>query len=148
MNKNRGLYHYSYVCVPLGKGGFAFDICEKLGLGVLVYRSDMDCVQEIVRPQMIRARGAMMLFRKHVKPHHSNAIPGVRTGADGYVSSFTITVDRLKRYLKRNLGKTMRECIQSFEHHYSSDSVAISSLSKWIQKGKVAGVKKSEKDTT
>jgi hypothetical protein len=56
-------------------------------------------------------------------------------------SPFRETCENVRRLVEREPGITMREMMISLEHHYSSLQSAKTSLAKWINRGKVRGVR-------
>jgi hypothetical protein len=55
------------------------------------------------------------------------------------------TCEAVSEKVKETPGISMKECIDQIKHHYSSNSCARNSMAKWIEAGKVEGVR-SERD--
>lgn len=55
-------------------------------------------------------------------------------------SPWKATCKRAERFVKDNPGTSLKDLIDGIEHHYRKDSTARSSMSQWIQQGKVPGI--------
>ena len=58
-----------------------------------------------------------------------------------YLTAFRLTCDRLRVVAEARPGLTMRDAVESIQHHYTSDKVARSALLGWVRAGKVAGIR-------
>lgn len=54
---------------------------------------------------------------------------------------FQDTVKQFKNYINKNPGCSLKEAIESINHHYHSDSTAKGNILQWIHKGIIKGIK-------
>ena len=137
--KWKSFAHYVSVAVPQVKDQWFFTVvCNKFGIGVMTVG---DKVSEPRLPILIRSALTSNVTRALNENQKSN-IAGSR---GSYWTPFNQTVRNLKEYLKEHPGATMKEVVESVEHHYGKSSNARSSLSHWIRSGVIDGVRR-EKD--
>jgi hypothetical protein len=137
----RGVAHWSSAAAPYSRNfkarAFVVGVARIFGLGLLYVRVDGD-VEAIAPPAINRHARAAELLGALNEGHRSTAAAGSAGG--GYWTPFRNTCSLLKTYVSENPGCSLRDAIQSIDHHYRKDSTAISSLRAWLQAGKVKGV--------
>jgi hypothetical protein len=144
--------HYVSVAVPsLGRKNERFRVleryCRQNGIGVLTPltydRKAFDFTEE-VKPEFVRRPG--MVDKVKVCLTQERKTYAKAGNADGRrYTPWKATCDAVARKVKQSPGITMKECIDGMKHHYSSNSCARNSMAKWIEAGKVEGVR-SERD--
>ena len=77
-------------------------------------------------------RGALCAEHKHFEAAGS---PNGR-----HWSTWQFTCQQAVRAVQKNPGMSLKEMVDSIDHHYSSDSSARSSMSHWIREGRVPGI--------
>jgi Holliday junction resolvase-like predicted endonuclease len=99
-------------------------------------------------------RGALAkLFRLSLVDEQKTYLPAGSPCGSGW-SPYKSTCSKLREIVQKNPGCTLREAITGraptlfdpvgivgIKHHYGSDNTAISSLAKWIEGGKVPGIR-------
>lgn len=143
----RRFAHLVAVAVPGAKNSdaraYAIDLCRREGLGVLVVRGAPEAeawrsgVEQKVAPPL-RRRVNPRLAEALVEGHKEHE-PGNATAS--YHSPYRETCRQLARVVVAEPGIALRAAVEKLRHHYSSDQSARGSLAKWIEGGKVAGVR-------
>lgn len=141
---NREHFNYSYIAVPeFGDSYFKIQMCKDYGLGLLVYRDKYDYgsrgkVAEYVKPKLNRISNESL--RSRLSKSNKLSLPGSKSGDGTKITAFGVTVESLTKYVARNNGCTMKDAIQNISHHYSSCTVAVSCLARYIQKGVIKNI--------
>jgi hypothetical protein len=146
----RGLTNFVYAAAPAPRlmrdrwtpgRRMANMILAEHGIGLVEVRSDR--VEETVHPAMFRRRSSESLRRALREEHKTAAPAGSRLG--GHWTPFRATCESLRRLVEDRPGITMREAVLEMkQHHYASTSSAVSSLTHWIENGKVPGLELRE----
>lgn len=124
--------NYSYIAVPEPKiRHFGFDICEMLGVGVLLENNGF--VRELIKPKLNRN------LWKLPEPGeiYKKAIPGTKNGEHGIeeLSPFKQSIFQIERYVKLHQGCTIKEAIENTQWHWSNISSARSCIYNYIKNG-------------
>lgn len=138
--------HYASVAVPKSQNlkrrkvrDFAVKVCRDHGLGVLLVGEEN--VRTEQPPSLFRHRqGECEKLREALcEPRRTTADKG---NNGGFVyTPFRETIRKLKILLKANPGITMKEAVEGISHHYISEQSARSSLSTWIRRGEISGIR-------
>lgn len=146
--ERRRLAHRVYLAAPHTRNARDVEmLCRELGIGLwTVTTGDFEGSHEYYQPKVqVRTtsqrwnRRPITLASKLQPEHKTHAKAGAPGGA-GRWTPFRNTCERLAEHVRRNPGTTLKEALTHVEHHYSSAACARSSLAKWIETGKVAGV--------
>jgi hypothetical protein len=78
-------------------------------------------------------------LRASLSPQHKTRAPAGTNGGGRY-TPFVATCEALRALVQQEPGITLSDAVSKITHHYSSRASAISSLAKWIERGKVPGV--------
>lgn len=78
-------------------------------------------------------------LRASLRPQHKTRAPAGTSGG-GRFTPYVATCEALREIVEKEPGITLPEAVSKITHHYSSRASAISSLAKWIERGKVPGV--------
>lgn len=128
--------HCVSVAVPFHKRGSASEgavwICSTLGLGLLYATSNN--VQQRVKPEFRRRVDADFL-RKHVNIKQQDGSVPAGSASIARWTPWRLTVSELIKVVNDNPGVTLKEALKRMRHHYRTDSVANSSLSKYLRNG-------------
>jgi hypothetical protein len=139
-----GRAHRVFVAVPYAKwsGGrqLAFRVCEERGIGVLLCQqgyAGAASVSEQVAPRLNRRiRDGLAA---ELRPEHKTfAAAGSASG--GHYTAFKGTCRALLRAAQEKPGSTLKELIDSIEHHYATPSSARTHLARWIEDGGIPGL--------
>jgi hypothetical protein len=133
-----GFANYVSVAVPHTRNRFGLRVARHFGIGVLFVGEK---VTEQVGP--VLRRQISEVLRKSLAPEHQTwCEPGTQ---GGHYSPFAATVRAVHDALRgRPEGMTMREIVDSIEHHYNSDSTARSTLPRWIRAGHIRNVREDD----
>jgi hypothetical protein len=123
---------------------FGCTVSKMLGIGVLtcgdggVYYSG---IKELERPKLCR-QPLKHLRQALVEEHKTYAEAGNSEGK--FWSPFKATCERIKKAVEKRPGMTLKELVESVEHHYSTDSTARGSIVQWARMGKIPGIEIDE----
>lgn len=123
-------------------------VCRELGIGVLDVRLGSEgcdsgegygkpSVRTVVESRRWNTR-PVALAKKLQPEHKTHARAGTNGGR---WTPFRRTCEQVSALVRRQPGITLKELVDNVEHHYSSDSSARSSISHWIEDGKIEGVR-------
>lgn len=156
--RRRYVSHWVSVAVPAGlqdtKGkSFARSVLRDKGIGILEvdphgYSSTKGeyLIDEPIRAKLFRkARSHEMLVALD-EEHKVFAKAGTKNGARW--TPFQRTCSRLREHVLKNQGCSMKEAIESVDHHYCSFTSARSALRTWIEQGTVKGLKMEREGRT
>lgn len=144
--------HYSYIAVPLSSARnnrFGLEICETLGIGVLVFDDKSDYekyskygsfVTEKIKPKLNRHARASFAKYLNKDSYHKRATPGAKSGET--ITAFSVTVENLESYVRRNQGCEIKEALNGINHHYGSISSARSCIIQYIDSGVIKNIKR------
>ncbi len=142
--------HYVSLLVPerTNRNSVASMFCRDHGIGILRARHDYILeasydIREDVSPRLNRNAKADRLLAILTDQHKTFLAAGSPCG--GRYSPFKQTCIDLLAAVQRRPGITLKELIESVKTHYHSTSTARSCVAKWIERGKVPGVR-SERD--
>lgn len=136
--------NYVSVAVPTGKRriGFAAHILRIHGIGLLrvnQYETDWSSsVLEVEHPVLQRHVGKC-LSEVLNEGHKTYAEAGNSEGKRW--SPFKQTCLEIYRYVRVNEGCTLKDVLNSVNHHYASTSTARSCIPKWAEAGKIERIK-------
>lgn len=104
-----------------GNRNFAYRIASDLKIGVI--EVDGNYVQEIQNAPFMRINhGMAKLMMKKLRPEHKTALQAGSKGG-GYVTEYSLTMERIKYFIKSNPGCTIREIFENLgKGHYSSSA--------------------------
>lgn len=153
-HRNMRSCHYSYIAVPRSSADnnpFGLKVCENLGIGALIYNDKGLIIHndrlggslgvyEKVKPQFNRKA-----FVKYAKNLNSNSAfkkttPGAKSGETA--TCFSITIERLEQYVRRNDGCLIKDALNNIEHHYGCVSSARSCIVKYIDTGVIKTIRR------
>jgi hypothetical protein len=139
--------HYIHVAVPdkrQRKGRRVLeDALRRYGVGLLIVRGSGSRynpyeVQEAIEARLDRKARAGK-FRETLHDAFKNWGEAGNANHE-YYSPWRDTCREWARYVKRNPGCTLKDLIEN-GHHYRSDASAKTSMVKWIDMGKVKGIR-------
>ena len=111
--------------------------CRELGIGILTV-SRFEGAWVHMSPQMNRRRGSRLANTLNYG-HKTHGVAGAPHS--DYWTPFRATCDRLREYLTKHDGATLKECMGEIQHHYQTPSTARGAIRKWVERGKVPGVR-------
>lgn len=126
--------HYSYVAVPDLKGSYpAIQICKRLGIGVLVYRTE-----HVSEPHWCEVEKPF--FKRKIVP--MRVLPVMKLAAAGVqhntMSEFKVSLSYIEMHIKRNGGRMpIKEVFENNKYHYSSSKSAAQCITKLCRKGAI-----------
>lgn len=118
-------------------------LLDEIGVGMLVvsigsgHAYDQPRVTERVPSRRWNRRPVTLAAQ--LRPEHKTHAPAGSVGG-GRWTPFRGTCEELARFVRDTPGVELRTAIKAIRHHYGSNSIARSSLTKWIRDGVVAGV--------
>lgn len=137
--------HLASIAVPtvsrFGRDrGFGMQLCRDYGIGVFSVDGS-GYVYQAVNPRLNRAadRNRREILDRLDPIQKTFAKAGNNQGL--HWSPFKDTVLRLTRIVADQPGVPLSDAIRLLQHHYASDASARSSLKKWIEAGKIRGVR-------
>jgi hypothetical protein len=124
--------------------------CRQNGIGVLEAHNhywgygkeskeqyDFD---EAVKPEFLRWPDDRQKFVDRLTEKHKTYAKAGNAKGLRY-TPWKATCEAVAEKARENPGISMKECIDGIKHHYSSNSCARNSMAKWIDAGKVEGVR-------
>lgn len=129
-------HHVSIAC-PQRKGGGGSAIARRFGLGIIEVNGHGRVMQH-VHPAFARVR--IDKLAKVLREEHKTFAPA-GNAASRFYSPWQGTCDDVARFVAKHPGATLREMLAQVSTHYASAASARSSLTKWIEAGKVRGVR-------
>lgn len=128
--------HMVSMAVPLPKRECSGrGLSQRLGLGIL---TSAPRIHEEVHPEFRRPSSDRL--RQALRDGHKTFAPA--GNAEGrYFSSWQHTCQQVARWVAANPGKTLRELLAAVPTHYKTAASARGALAKWIELGKVPGVR-------
>lgn len=129
---------FSFVAVPVYRGHRLLEyLCEQLGVGVLSI-SRTNGIIRVVNPRMNRKVSGYLAEGLN----EGQKVMGRAGNAHGmYWSPFRATCNSIREYLAVHDGATLKETMESIHHHYQSTTSARGAIRKWVDLGKVPGVR-------
>lgn len=115
---------------------FVRDTLKAAGIGYL--RVGENGVEEFLAPRLNRTISSQLRDRLS---EEQRTFAKAGNGRNEFWSPYKQTCRRLAIHVRENAGCSLKEAIDSIQHHYASNSSAISSLRHWLAHGKVAGVR-------
>jgi len=143
--ENRNRFNYSYIGIPATKSLTLFQrkLCEDYGIGLLIYDEKYirarGGVLELVAPKLNRHASKSKLL-PFLHEYSKKSIAGSKSGDGTKITAFSITVENLCVYVKRNNGCLLKVAVDNFNHHYGDHKSACVNLYKWITKGVIKEV--------
>jgi hypothetical protein len=136
--KHYGCANYYSIAIPQKRWSKSYQCGEKIlrdaGIGMLTSGSS---VREIVPPKICRKTFRDM--SSIVRPEHKVfAKAGSANG--GYFTPFKNTCNQVVYTVKDRPGLTLKDLIDSIDHHYHSTATANSSIKHFIENGVIPGV--------
>jgi hypothetical protein len=120
--------NYVYIAVPKGKDqGFAYMICSRLNIGVLIYNEKRNQITEEVKPKLNRNKSRVTL--------HEYMKESVAGSQNQRITAFGNTVNEITKYLQRHDGAPLEEVLHNVEYHWGSFTGAKASIYKWCSNG-------------
>jgi hypothetical protein len=141
-----------YVAVPQGARnsnfGFGTKLAVMLGVGVLAvshssYEHDKYSVKEVGKP-LFHRHSQQDSFRKILTERHKTFAEAGNPLGKRY-TPFQATCETLRKQVRLNPGRTMKETVGAINTHYSTPRSAVVCLSKLIWENQIDGVR-LEKD--
>lgn len=141
--------HRVYAAVPVGRVSHA-SLFDSLGIGTMIVKFPLPEHHRYGTAGEVRIERPAP--RVSSNPKHGSSLRAVccdghkthaKAGAvgGGRFTPFVRTCENLREFVTRRPGATLREAIDGIRHHYSSPSLARSSIPQWIEAGKVPGVR-------
>lgn len=140
--------HLVSVAVPSARWSdgrhYAMRVLRADGIGTIL--ADTNGAKEYFAPALNRsAHGAAVELRNTLCDEQKTfSRAGAANGR--YWSPFTRTCGAVLELVKAEPGLSLKELMTRIEHHYASEASARSSMSHWIQAGKVPGVEARRED--
>ena len=142
--ERRRLAHRVFIAAPSTRNmRDVAPMCEELGIGLLeVWGGGFDYSHPRVRikAEARRWNRKPVALAAGLKPEHKTHAKAGAVGAGGRWTPFRDTCEQLARVVREQPGLTVKQAVDQIKHHYSTPSTARSSLTAWIQSGKVPGV--------
>lgn len=151
--ERRRLCHRVYVAAPYTRNiRDVGELAKAIGIGLLViYTGDFgwessryDYGQPKVE-QLVDScrwnRRPVELTSRLVPEHKTHAKAGA-LGAGGRWTPWRNTCEQLARVVRNAPGISLKDAIADIRHHYASNAGARASLRRWIDEGKVEGVRR------
>ena len=133
---------WSSVAAPAGgRGGLGGWLCRQRGIGVLrvAHYRDQGEVREDVRARPNR-RGDDAKIIARLQPEHETYCAAGAAGG-GHWTPFKATCREVLAYVREHPGCTVKDLVAGIRHHYATPSAARAHLPRWIEDGKVPGVR-------
>lgn len=144
----RGHSHMRAVAIPKSKKDsqtrwFAERIAKDYGVGIIRV-ANRGSIRYIPgdfesKPRLLES------LASSIRPEHKNYSKAGTPGG-GYYTEFKATVDRLKVYLGKHPGATMKQIVADIEHHYANSRSARATLLKRIDAGVIQGIRREKQD--
>lgn len=147
--ERRAMAHRVFAGVPYSRVDHS-QLFRQLGVGSLIVRPDaydekVRCTHFPSRTTS-RTRDWPRELRARLGPgYKTHAKAGSPNGA-GRWTPFRETCERLAYAAQAQPGITLKDAIAGMTHHYSSAAAARSSIRKWVELGKVPGVRLDRKE--
>jgi hypothetical protein len=120
-------------------------LCVELGIGLfeVVIRSPGYGIESEVRERASSRRWNQrpVSLAAELRPEHKTHAKAGALGAGGRWTTFRQTCEELALIVRLEPGIAVKAAVEKLKHHYSSNRSAISSLTHWVERGKVPGVK-------
>lgn len=133
--------HRVYIAAPLARARAGRLLCSELGIGLLEVSADSydgPMVRQVCASRRWNQRPVALAAR--LQPEHkTHARAGAPTG--GHWSPFRKTIELLAARVAKSPGLSVKDAVNSIEHHYRNNTGARTSLATWIREGKVPGVR-------
>jgi len=131
--KNKFYCTYSYIAVPEPKHKhFGYEICEMLGIGVLVYKSgNFNEIKEYIKPNVNRHL-YNKFYRLNLEPYMKLSKAGAATDR---ITPYKITIDRMVNYIRRHPNCKLKDCLNNIDFHWSNITSAKGCIYAWLNKG-------------
>lgn len=136
------------IAVPHARNGtqrrFAVKVASWVGCGVLTVhaaRVHEDLAPRINRCPPRRRRGKQYrdILDACCEEHKTYCEAGSANG--GHYTPFKRTCDRILNAVRRKPGMSIKELVESVDHHYASSASARQSIPRWIEADKIGGVR-------
>ena len=134
--------HWVWAAAPPRKRSrnMAQIVFERFGVGVI----EVGESARVVRQAEMNRRADVSYIRKALDPEgREHCLAG--TGAGQRWTPWVRTCNRLQRHVAKHEGCTLRDALDTIEHHYASAPSARSSMSALLRRGVVKGLR-VEKD--
>lgn len=142
--------HRVYIAAPHTKSLHEVEmLCRELGIGCLVVSTPSTYEPEgrvQMRCDSRRWNTRPVAIAGKLRPEHKTAAPaGVANGA-GRWTPYRDTCRQLAHVVAVEPGITLKDAVERITHHYASRHSARASLVRWIEAGKVNGVRLERRD--
>jgi len=147
--------HFVSVATPNFIENLVLDkFCKVFGVGRIAVKPDVDKtfsytnymegssknpVHQLIQPYLHRKADTKALL-KVLHPEMKKSVAGSKDG--GYVTPFSLTILRVKEFLKNKEPQPMKAIIDGIDHHYRTDTTARASIARAINCGYAKGFKK------
>lgn len=98
-------------------------------------------------PPKLHRKAISKYFKECVTPEHKTFAEAGNADGKRY-TPFQATCEHVKRVVKNKPGITLKELINTIDHHYANDTTAKACISKWIDKGIIEGIEKEYQGRT
>lgn len=146
--ERRRLAHRVIVAAPYTRSlREVMPILNELGIGVLEVRLGESQYGYTIDPTVYeRSRSRRWNTRpvelaKQLRPEHKTHAKAGAIGAGGRWTPFRDTCEKLARVVRAEPGITLKAAVAKVDHHYASSRSAVAHLPRWIEAGKVEGVR-------
>jgi len=142
--QNKFCFHYSSIAVPQkrrgGKSRIAVNqFCRQNGLGIISISTGYQGLS-VTETQGARFQRRVLSKYVHLFEEQKHwAAAGTNTGKA--YSPFQHTKQKLIQFVEKNPGCSMREVMESIEHHYNKISTAMSCTRQWIYAGVISEIR-------
>jgi len=136
------LANYIYIAVPYSHDSarhFAYRICRDYGFGVLLVNKKTMSVREQENAPLHRKSEATKILNSLRPEHKTYCKAGSRFGQRW--TPFQSTCDALRYLVGSKPGIALDDAIKQLSHHYATNASARQSLSVWLFKGIIKGIR-------
>jgi hypothetical protein len=132
---NKRCYHYSYVATPTNPNRIQEMICDKFGIGILVY--DKECYWEPVY-EKLRAVFNRKIKQPKLEEYMKRSVAGSQHER---ITKFSNTVDEIKNFLKRSGPIKLSELFtKTMKYHWSSHHSARNCFTEYVRRKIIKGI--------
>ena len=121
-------------------GRFKKKLCSDYGIGLLVYSTRNNKVEQIVGAKLNRIKSTKLLSR--LTDYNKKSLPGSKSGDSSKITAYSVTCDNMRHYVQRHTGCTIKEMMDNISHHYENDRSAVSNAYQCLHNGYVKGIEK------
>jgi len=132
--KSLGSFKYKFNLKPV-----VYALMRQEGIGLMTAEHGGGYIHESIAPRLNRTAHADRILSCLCEEHKTFAEAGNNTST--HWSPFQDTCSKLREYLTKNPGSTLKQVIDNISTHYHSKESARGSIAHWLKCGKVKGVR-------